>query len=381
MTEKKLQVTLDLEDDGSLYGLYSLLSETVGKPFSVEWPRGEGSEAARAKILMEAGARALRGWKPPVKPFHIMSFDGGGLRGIFASRALFRLSHVVPDVIRDVDMYAGTSTGAIIAVLLSFGMNPEEIFDLYQENIEKIFADNVIDDVRDLGKVIGADYSLEPLDEILTARLGNMTIGDLKKPTLVVSFALDGVLDGVRTWKPKIMHNIAERGKENPDCALKLVDVILRSVAAPTYFPSYQGHIDGGVAANDPAMCAISQALDRRGLGIPLDALRVLSFGTGKGSSYISGDHDWGLAQWAKPMVDILMDGNMGMARYQAKAILGDRYHRLNGSFGEAISLDDIRDVPKLIAGADNLSLADAISWVASVWLPDPTQAPADARA
>ena len=50
--------------------------------------------------------------------------------------------------------------------------------------------------------------------------------------------------DRQRMWKPKFFHNFEG---EDSDGHLGVVDVALSTSAAPTYFPSYGGYIDGGV--------------------------------------------------------------------------------------------------------------------------------------
>src|ERR1700689_3546724 len=69
----------------------------------------------------------------------ILAIDGGGIRGIFALQILLRIEELFrreqnrPElVLADVfDMFAGTSTGAIIATLLSWGKSAAEIEKLY----------------------------------------------------------------------------------------------------------------------------------------------------------------------------------------------------------------------------------------------------------
>ena len=78
----------------------------------------------------------------------ILSLDGGGIRGVFslqvlaAIEALFRRARnnnelVLADVF---DLFAGTSTGAIIATCLSWGMPVKEIEALYLTCGTEIFA-------------------------------------------------------------------------------------------------------------------------------------------------------------------------------------------------------------------------------------------------
>src|SRR5580704_9873175 len=78
----------------------------------------------------------------------ILALDGGGVRGIFALQVLarieqlFREEHSKPDlVLEDVfDMFAGTSTGAIIAACLAWRMPVAAIERLYLEHGKEMFA-------------------------------------------------------------------------------------------------------------------------------------------------------------------------------------------------------------------------------------------------
>jgi predicted acylesterase/phospholipase RssA len=69
----------------------------------------------------------------------ILSFDGGGIRGIFALQIARRVEEHLRDaygrkdlVLADVvDLFAGTSTGAVIATCLAWGMSVDAVEDLY----------------------------------------------------------------------------------------------------------------------------------------------------------------------------------------------------------------------------------------------------------
>ena len=56
----------------------------------------------------------------------ILSFDGGGIMGLFTTTILERLVEAHPRVIARADMLAGTSTGGIIALGLAHGLPPME---------------------------------------------------------------------------------------------------------------------------------------------------------------------------------------------------------------------------------------------------------------
>lgn len=186
---------------------------------------------------------------------------------------------------------------------------------------------------------------------------------------MVPTFDLDAVLEKrgllglmsttTRSWKPKFFHNF-----ENcePDRDELLVDVALKTSAAPTFFPSYGGFIDGGVIANNPAICAYAQAL---AAGTQSPDITVLSIGTGLSPSYIEGDVlNWGVLQWAPHVTQIMLDGGIDCIDFQCERILGKRYHRVNPILPEPIELDDTSKIGRLIEIADALDLEQTVEWV-----------------
>ena len=60
---------------------------------------------------------------------------------------------------------------------------------------------------------------------------------------------------------------------------LRVVDAILRSCAAPTYFSSFQGYVDGGVAANCPCLLSLSTVLHTK--KVKMEEIKMMSIGTG----------------------------------------------------------------------------------------------------
>jgi predicted acylesterase/phospholipase RssA len=126
-----------------------------------------------------------------MSPYRILSLDGGGIRGVLTAKLLERLEMAHPGFLSKVDLLAGTSTGGILALGLAVGLAPEEIGRLYEESGTKVFANSLWDDIRDLGMLIGSDYSNEPLKQALLELMGEITLGDLQKRVLVSSFDLD----------------------------------------------------------------------------------------------------------------------------------------------------------------------------------------------
>lgn len=303
--------------------------------------------------------------------YHILSFDGGGIRGVYSARLVARLAEEVPDFLDEVELFAGTSTGGIIALALAFGMTPDQVIQLYSDHGKEIFDDSWWDDVVDVGGLTGADYDNKNLKKVLTDIFGSKKLKDLDpRRILVPSFDLDNSDDPYklpsdpRSWKPKFFHNYPG---DDSDGEEQIVDVALRTSAAPTYFPSYDGYIDGGVVANNPSVSAMAQALDPDTGGQKISDIRLLSIGTGDNPAFLAGKSlDWGYAQWAKPLINLMIDGVMGVADYECRRILKGSYRRVSSVLPRAMKMDDIKNIPDLIQAADEVDLTDTIKWLKS---------------
>lgn len=296
--------------------------------------------------------------------YNILSLDGGGIRGLLSCKLLERLDRLYPGYLEKVSLFAGTSTGGILALGLAAGLSPSEIGEIYQQDGGKIFSKTLWDRIGDIDRFYYPDYGNKALAEALQNKFGDMRLGDLKKKVLISSFRLDSgsiTKMGVRSWKPKFFQNFDD---DPSDCDQKVVDVALRTSAAPTYFPVYQGFADGGLVANNPSMCAVAQALDKGTGKQKLSKLTVLSIGTGVLPRYVSGfNENWGYLQWAPHLITIMMDGVSGVADFQCKQILGPRYLRLDVLFDRDISLDKVEEMPYLIQLADREEINETQKW------------------
>ena len=313
--------------------------------------------------------------------YRILSLDGGGIRGYLTVLLLERLDEDCPGFLEQIDLFAGTSTGSIIALALAAGKSPSEVRKLYEKYGRYIFHDSLIDNVRDLGFAFGAKYGNKHLKKALLTFFGSSQLGDLQKRVLVSSFDLDHTPDEEdkpRMWKAKFFHNYPV---EKTDKDEFVVNVAMRSSAAPFYFPSYQGFVDGFVVANNPAMCALTQALDTAvndlGEAVELEDIVLLSLGTGLNPRYISSkDTDWGWIKWmiqfhplhrhwyALPLVYMMWEGGVNLANYQCRQLIHDRFHRLDPVLTKLVDIDEVRRMPLLKRCAMEADLTETETWL-----------------
>ncbi|ELR20011.1 PH domain containing protein [Acanthamoeba castellanii str. Neff] len=142
-------------------------------------------------------------------------------------------------------------------------------------------------------------------------------------------------------------------------------DLVMRTIAAPTYFPSHQQHVDGGMFAHDPASSALTLAISPYWLNKKLDEVVLLSFGTGKVNHYYEDDsHDWGYMQWVPKLAGVLWDGMIMQSEQMCHELLGDRYFRFNPVLQTEIPLDNPEAVPLLVDIALNIELGPLVAWV-----------------
>lgn len=299
----------------------------------------------------------------------IISFDGGGIRGVLTAAVLERLATAHPTLIGKATLLAGTSTGGLIALGLANGMTPTDLRRLYQDSGASIFDNS---GRFSLGGKLCSKYSNEKLQRTVSGVFGNLALGQLAKEVLVPSFDLDANTDTpARGWKAKFFTNRAGEG----DGAELVAHVALRTSAAPTIFPIYQGYVDGGVVANNPSVAALAQVMKHR-TGHPIVNLTtdvlLLSLGTGTSFRWIdSNDGEWGGVDWIRDgrIVDLMLEGVGDVADFQCSQILEDRYKRVAPVFPSdvVVDLDDDGKIDYLIAYANSFEIGPALQWLARV--------------
>jgi patatin-like phospholipase/acyl hydrolase len=279
-----------------------------------------------------------------------------------------------PGLLKNFDLIAGSSTGALIACGLAIGMSPTQMADIYREQAHEIFPGIAGRLWSRAGRFFTAGpsapkYDGKGLEKVLKGVFGNTRFGQAKLPLLVTSYdTISRTPVMFKSFKP-----------EHKD--LPLWEVCRASASAPTYFPAHamtvEGRqcalIDGGVVANNPTACAIAEAMRKDARVDNSQDLVVLSVGSGERNRPIDlkSAQEWGALEWAIPIIDVLFDGNTDSVDYIARQLVGDGYFRLQAKL--LIGLDDLDDTSSTnlvaldILARDYLQQADTIAKLKAV--------------
>ena len=269
----------------------------------------------------------------------VLSIDGGGIRGIIPALLLAELERLAGRRTFELfDLIAGTSTGGILACALCAPdpMPAEQLVGLYEDRGPDIFDRSIRQRIRSADGLLDEKYDARSLTAVLDAFLSDKRLRDTR-PDLIVP-AYDMATPGPYFFKSRT-------AREGDDEDFSLSTVGRATSAAPTYFEPLEAGsralVDGGVFAVNPAMCAYAEVLRHA----PGADTVLLSLGTGERTRKRSFDEieDWGLAKWARPILDVVFDGVSDAVDYQLRHALGDgRYHRMQVELsGASDDLDD----------------------------------------
>ena len=309
--------------------------------------------AATRKASKQATTRGRRPRAP--RRYRILALDGGGIRGVMTAYWLARLEKKLRAPCADhFDLVAGTSTGSILACAIAMRIPAEQIVTLYREKGRDIFTSGVERLWNRFGRtftqgISAPKYDDHGLEQTLRHALRDTRFADLPpSPHLLITSY------NVLTRQAVVFKS------HKPDHAhIPLWEAAKASSSAPTCFPAHVTGvlgataplIDGGVVANNPAACAIAEAVrlnDDKPSGVPLRDFVVGSFGTGESTRPITVKQarEWGPIEWAIPVIHVLMDGNVDATGYIAKQLLTPgRYIRVNTLLDNAF--DDMDDASK----------------------------------
>jgi patatin-like phospholipase/acyl hydrolase len=305
-----------------------------------------------------------------IAPYRILAIDGGGLRGIIPLMIIRQLDAQSPGWRDHIHMYAGTSTGGLIALCLAAGLAPDRLLQLYVDDAAAIFGRSLW---REALQLFFPKYSNRNLEHLCRQTLGGLRLQDLREQhgrhVVITALQLDDhdALDpAARRWKAKVFHNLptVDDSADDGELAWRLA---MRTSAAPTYFGSFDGYVDGGVFANNPSMCALAQTQDDRlALRIPFDSIKMVSLSTGFRPYYYRGEERWGLLRWAPHLVDVLTDGVNEVAEFQTRQMMAaGNFLRVAAPLPVDIALDDASKVQELQRLGEKVDLSEALSFVA----------------
>jgi len=340
--------------------------------------------------------------------FHVLSIDGGGIRGIIPATVLVALEALVKRPLGQVfDLVVGTSTGGLLSLALAAprGGNghtmcsPSSLLDLYTSKGDQIFRASSVDvrsdplkalvtslggprweaapsvnslrtrmrlDENDLGN---ARYSAAALEAHLRSIFGDTKLSDAVTDVVVTSYDM-------AARQPILFRSRDAKSDSAADAYLR--DVGRATSAAPTYFPPHEMvvHgarrilIDGGVVANNPAMIALVEAIRIAPADEPI---HVLSVGTGAPRRAATGFlplSEFKARPWpvvAMDLMQTLFDGDSQLADHMLAAFaqsLPQRITsvRLQADLGDDVSgrMDDASQthIQQLIAAGAKLAKA-----------------------
>ncbi|WVZ50428.1 hypothetical protein U9M48_001681 [Paspalum notatum var. saurae] len=294
----------------------------------------------------------------------ILSIDGGGIRGLIPATIIAYLEAKFqeldgPDArIADYfDVIAGTSTGALLTSMLTAPdeknrplFAAKDLTTFYLENGPKIFPRRkawFLTPVANLfGTMKGPKYDGVFLHDKIKSLTHDVRVADTVTNVIVPAF-------DVKSLQPIIFSTY--EAKTKPLKNAHLSDICISTSAAPTYFPAHfftttddsaggktrEFHlVDGGVAANNPTMVAMSM-LTKEVLRCnqDFDASRpssdyrhylVVSVGTGsakQAEKYTAPQcAKWGLLQWLyhggfNPIIDIFSHASSDMVDIHAAVL------------------------------------------------------------
>lgn len=281
----------------------------------------------------------------------VLCVDGGGIRGILPAMVLAEIEKRTEKPACDLfDLIAGTSTGGIIAMgLVLPGPDDRPAFKasdgvaIYADQGPKIFARGTRDILSSLGGVLSERYDADGLEEILDEVFGTTRLSQALTGVLVTAYEL--------TRRETYMFSSRE-ALEDPGRDVLMSQAVRATTAAPTFFepalvvdPAGRTHvlIDGAVYANSPGMCAFAEVeQEQRGRDIV-----IASMGAGSQTDRFEYEEvrDWGAAQWALPLLSIVLDGAAQTSEHVLGELLGpDRYFRFQQELNDASdSLDNVK--------------------------------------
>ena len=290
----------------------------------------------------------------PSKKYRILSIDGGGIRGIIPAMILAEIEKRTQKPIHSLfDLIAGTSTGGLISLGLTKpapGSGPnsenpkaqytaEDLINMYVEYGGVIFYEawyeQMLGPLEDL--LNRPKFASEGREEVVMKYFGDNPLEDCLKEVLITSYDIEQRIPIF--FSSNVEKQWTRSRKFRTLCqGFTLKDAAMATSAAPTYFEPYHvptshntnGYytlVDGGMVANNPANLAMIEAeMSARKKGETLSNSDILLVSLGTGSLTTAYNYheakNWGLVQWARPLMNILFDGGSELVAGELRRLL-----------------------------------------------------------
>ncbi|XP_073103425.1 patatin-like protein 2 isoform X1 [Elaeis guineensis] len=279
----------------------------------------------------------------------ILSIDGGGIRGIipaiilsFLESELQKLDGEDARIADYFDVISGTSTGGLVTAMLTAPDDDnrplfaaKDIESFYKVQSPKIFPQygGILAPITRMVRALwGPRYNGNYLHKLIGENLGSMRLDQTLTNVVIPTF-------DAKRLHPTIFSSYEVKGKSTLNAQLS--DICIGTTAAPTYLPAHyfetkdtKGNvrefhlIDGGVAANNPALIAIGEVTKEVYKGNPdyfpykpMDYRKFLLISLGTGSAKVEERYTakraskWGVLGWllsggSTPLVDVFMQSS-----------------------------------------------------------------------
>jgi patatin-like phospholipase/acyl hydrolase len=226
----------------------------------------------------------------------ILTIDGDGIRGLIPAMVLAEIEKTTHKHIAQLfDIIAGTSTGGILGCGLSVpnaNGNPKfsasELVNLYLQKGEQIFPHHLFERFTEYFE---EKYPASGIEQVLREYLGESLLSESLTELFITAYDIE-------RRKPKFFRT--KDARRDPTKNHPLWMVARATSAAPTYFEpfklrgpepdGYQALVDGGVFANNPAMCAYVDGSSGPGQ-VRREDVMLVSLGTGAQNRPLMYDH------------------------------------------------------------------------------------------
>lgn len=272
----------------------------------------------------------------------ILSLSGGGIRGYIQALIVAALESAMGiNACQMFDLIVGTSTGGILGAGLALGIPASDMATFYRDHGPAIFHKSLSRKLRSVCGLADESYDAAGLESGLSAVFGDAALSQARTGLCLTAYDIEGRrLELFKSWK----------ATNAPDQDHLMTVACRATAAAPTYFEPamvktstglMRACVDGGVWANNPGMVGLVEAI-KRGVS-PMD-IQMLSIGTGSEDRpyLLSEARGWGLAGWARPLLEILFSGQSAAADYQCMQILGDGFVSLQPCLVEPVPMDAV---------------------------------------